>query len=135
MNPLLGSSRVAGGGHRDRPRPPASFRCEVGSATAEFAISLIALVAVLVPLLSGIEYAARQAQAQEVARAAARQLARGDDSATVVTQARSALSGVMLQSWSDAGMTRVRVSAEVRLLMGLQVPVSADAVTITEVNP
>lgn len=135
MTSSKSDSGLGGPGDGARVHPSATRRCDAGSATAEFAVALLALIAAVVPLLSGIEYLVRQAQVQEVARAAARQLSRGDDPSEVVTRARTSLPGVSLRSWPDADLTRVQVTAEVELLMGLRLPLNATATTITEDAP
>lgn len=122
---------VIGGGCEVRTHPRGSR--SAGSATAEFAVALLAVVAAVVPLLSGIELVIRQAQVQEVARSVARQVARGDNLTDVSQRASSVMPTAQVASWRDGPLTRIRITADVRLLMGMNVQVSADATTMTEV--
>lgn len=57
-----------------------------GSATAEFAIALPAVVLVLACCLSGIQTAAHQVKLQDAAAVTARALARGDDGAALAAR-------------------------------------------------
>lgn len=100
--------------------------------TAELAVVSVALVVVLAVLLSGVQWAAHQARAQEAARAASRQLARGDDPATVSARVSAALPGAYLQQSATTGYAHVTVAAPVRLLMGVPVTVRADAHVVIE---
>jgi Flp pilus assembly protein TadG len=56
---------------------------DLGAVTAEFAVTLPAVVLLLAMLLSGAAAGVTQLRLEEGARAGARALARGDDSATV----------------------------------------------------
>lgn len=103
-----------------------------GMVTAELAVATLALVVVLSALLSGVQWASQQSRAQQVASAASRQLARGDDPAQVSARVASALPGAQLQQSSSAGYVQVTVAAPVRLLTGVPVTVSADAHVLLE---
>ena len=100
--------------------------------TAEFAVASLALVVVLAAVLSGVQWAGFQAQAQEAARAASRQLARGDDPAQVAARVSTALPGATMQQSATAGYAHVTVAAPIRLLMGVPVTVQADAHVMIE---
>lgn len=100
--------------------------------TAEFAVTLLALVVVLAALLSGIQWAAHQARAQEAARAAARQLARGDAAAEVSARVQQSLPGADVGFHDDGSSVTVSLAAPLRLAMGVSVTVRADAHTLAE---
>lgn len=70
---------MTGGPNAVRLRPPA----ERGAVTAEFAVTLPAVVLLLAMLLSGAAAGVTQLRLEEGARAGARALARGDDAAAV----------------------------------------------------
>lgn len=109
-----------------------SHRGTAGMVTAEFAVVILAVVVVLAAVLSGVQWAGQVARAQESARAASRQLARGDDPAQVAARVSAALPGASVQQSAAGGYTQVTVIAPVRLLMGIPVTVQADAHVMIE---
>ena len=118
---MRGGGRLCCGLHRDS-----------GMVTAEVAVASLALVIVLAAVLSGVQWAGHQAQVQETARAASRQLARGDDPAQVAARVSEAFPGASLQQTSSAEYTHVTVAAPVELLMGVPVTVQAEAHVLVE---
>lgn len=77
------------------------FRAEAGSVSAEFAIALPVVVAVLALCLSGMQVAGQQLRLQDAAAAAARAAARGQSTAIVARLAP----GATVTSWSDSDLT------------------------------
>jgi TadE-like protein len=85
-----------------------------GSVTAEFAIVLPALTAVLALLLLGAVVGMTQLRLEEAARSAARALARGDSVATAVAgSVQIAGAGVQTGVEFEDGFVRVRTSTTV----------------------
>lgn len=60
------------------------FRAERGSATAEVAVAMPAVVIILAACLSGLQLAGQQIRLQDAAAAASRAVARGDDPSALV---------------------------------------------------
>ncbi|WP_146340465.1 TadE family type IV pilus minor pilin [Nesterenkonia sp. NBAIMH1] len=89
---------------------------ERGSVTAEFALSLPAIVAVLLLVLSLGAYGVQAVALESAAREAARQLARGEPPAAVEAAARDAAGGDIIVSLAAEGpYTRVSLSRHVRI--------------------
>lgn len=101
--------------HRDR-----------GSATAELAVALVALCALLGPLLAGLQIVVTAARAQEVARAVAREVARGDGK-QAGARAVSALPGARTEVIHDGGDVTVTVLVPLEFAFGARVTVSRSA--------
>lgn len=87
------------------------FRADAGSVTAEFAISLPAVVVVLALCLSGVQVAGQQLRLQDAAAAAARASARGDSTAIAARIAP----GASVNRWSDGDLACVTVTARAAL--------------------
>jgi Flp pilus assembly protein TadG len=97
----------------DSPRPTAAVR-ERGSVTAETAIVLPAVVAVLAMLLAGATAGSTQLQLEKAAQTAARQLARGESGADAASAVRRiAGSRAVLASGNAGGWVSVEVSTAV----------------------
>lgn len=99
--------------HRDAgpPSSPASLR---GSVTAEFALSVPAVILLLGVLLSAGSAALCQVRVEEAARAAARTIARGEGPPVIAREVeRVAGPSAKHLIESSAGVVTVTVSAEV----------------------
>jgi Flp pilus assembly protein TadG len=99
-----------------------------GSVTAEFAVTLPAVILVLAFCLSGLQVAGQQLRLQDAASAAARSLARGDSAS--VTAARL-MPGATVSERSDGAVDCVtltaRSSAVVGTLLGITLAASGCA--------
>ena len=85
-----------------------------GSVTAETAIVLPAIVAVLAMLLAGAAAGSTQLQLEKAAQTAARQLARGETSSVAASAVRKiAGSGATMESGNTGGWITVRTTAAV----------------------
>jgi len=85
-----------------------------GSVTAETAIVMPAIVAVLAMLLAGAAAGSTQLQLEKAAQTAARQLARGETAAVAASAVRRiAGSGATLASGNAGGWITVRTTAAV----------------------
>lgn len=103
--------------HEHRPR-------EQGTATAEFAVILPAMVLITAALLGGLTAAGRQLRAIDAAATAARSLARGDERATA--ERLTALGGGRLAGVSDtAGLVCATVRADATVFGATVLPISA----------
>lgn len=87
--------------------PAPSARGERGSVTAEFAIALPAVVAVLAACLGGLSVAGQYLRVQDAAAAAARDAGRGEGAAV----ASRLVPGASTAQWTDGDLVCVRVSA------------------------
>ncbi len=88
--------------------------CDRGSVTAETAIVMPAIVAVLAMLLAGAAAGSTQLQLEKAAQTAARQLARGETAAVAASAVRRiAGSGATLASGNAGGWITVRTTAAV----------------------
>lgn len=90
-----------------------------GSATAEFAVALPAVVFVLALCLSGIAVAGQQLQLQDAAALAARALGRGGDPHALVARL---VPGAAVAPSADGDLACVRVTVPAR---GLPLTLSA----------
>lgn len=109
-----------------------------GSVTAELAMALPALTAILALLLLGAVVGMTQLRLEEAARSAARALARGDSVATAVAgSVQIAGAGVETGVEFESGFVRVRTSASVSgPLSGLiSWPLTASATAKLETVP
>lgn len=70
----------------DRARGRRRVLDDVGSVTAEFAVTIPAVILLLVCCLSGLQVAGQQLRLQDAASAAARSLARGDSAAATAAK-------------------------------------------------
>ncbi|MDJ0334270.1 TadE family type IV pilus minor pilin [Salinibacterium sp. G-O1] len=69
-----------------RARGRRRARDDGGSVTAEFAVTMPAVILLLACCLSGVQVAAQQLRLQDAAASAARSLARGDSAAATVAR-------------------------------------------------
>jgi hypothetical protein len=89
-------------------------RAEHGAATAEVAVALPAVVALLGLLLAGATAAFTQLQLEKAAQAAVRQLGRGEpEGQAAATARRIAGDGAALSAAAAGGWVSVRVTAQV----------------------
>lgn len=98
-----------------------------GQATAELAVAVIGLIAVLAPLLTGVQLVILGARAQEGARAVARELARGDSTAEATARVPLILPGAATSVTRTDGDAVVTVSVPYPLPFGTTVTVSRTA--------
>jgi Flp pilus assembly protein TadG len=122
---------------RRAARPPAGAVPEAsrGAVTAEFAVTLPAVVLLLAMLLSGASAGVTQLRLEEGARAGARALARGDDSATVERIVHTLAGGSASAAVSaDGEWLNVTVTDRVGGPLGSSIPwlLTARASTRTE---
>jgi len=88
-----------------------------GSVTAEFAVALPAVVAVLAVLLSAVAAATAELRCVDAARAGARAAARGETPSVAVAAAKAAApSGATIRLQRDGDSVRVEVRGRVSLL-------------------
>lgn len=137
--PPVGPCATAPG--RPQPQRPGRFafgpgRAESrGAVTAEFAVTLPAVLLLLAMLLSGASAGVTQLRLEEGARAGARALARGDDSATVERIVHTLTGGAATAAVSaDGDWLNVTVSGRVGGPLGSTIPwlLTARASTRTE---
>ena len=113
-------------------QPGRPTRTDRGSATAELAVSMIGLVAALLPLFAGLQLVAWQARAQETARAVARDIARGENSSTALARSRAVFPQATTAIAARGGDAVVNVAVPVRLSFGPTLTVRAMAVAVPE---
>lgn len=99
-----------------------------GAVTVEAAIALASVTAVLVLALAGLMAAAAQVQCLDAAREAARLVARGEGARAAAVAAQVAPSGAQVEVVAGADLVTVRVTAQARLLPGLELRGEAVAV-------
>jgi Flp pilus assembly protein TadG len=88
-----------------------------GSVTAEFAVALPAVVAVLAVVLSAVAAATAELRCVDAARAGARAAARGENTSAAVAAARAAgPAGASVRLQRAGGQVRVEVRGRVSLL-------------------
>jgi hypothetical protein len=105
--------RAGGKACRIRSRGSRS-RADRGAATAEVAVALPAVVALLGLLLAGATAAFTQLQLEKAAQAAVRQLGRGEpEGQAAATARRIAGEGAVLAAGTSGGWVSVRVTAQV----------------------
>jgi len=115
---------------------PGRGRPDGGSATAEIAIALPALMIVLAAVLSAGQVMAAQLRCVAAARAAARLAARGEPSVRSVAEGeRLGPVGSEVVVGATGEVVTVRVSAVVRLPGGVVLPVGAIASADKEPAP
>jgi hypothetical protein len=103
------------------PRGAVAGSC--GAVTAEFAVTLPAVLLLLAMLLAGASAGATQLRLEEAARAGARALARGDDSATVERIVRTLSGGSASAAVSaDGEWLNVTVTDRVGGPLGASIP-------------
>ena len=106
-----------------------------GAVTAEFAVALPAVLALLAMLLAGAAAGMTQLRIEEGARAGARALARGDDPAAVERTVRTLAGGSAAASVSaDGGWFSITVTDRVSGPLGSAIPwtLTARATTRSE---
>ncbi len=81
---------------------------DAGSVTAEFAVTMPAVILVLACCLSGTQVAGQQLRLQDAAAAAARSLARGDSAAATATRLAP---GASVTERSDGDLDCVTLAA------------------------
>jgi hypothetical protein len=112
---------AAGPGRWTGPRGAVAGSC--GAVTAEFAVTLPAVLLLLAMLLAGASAGATQLRLEEAARAGARALARGDDSATVERIVRTLSGGSASAAVSaDGEWLNVTVTDRVGGPLGASIP-------------
>lgn len=89
-------------------------RASAGMVTAEFAITLLAVVPVMLSLLLLTGAAAQQVQVVEAARTGARLLARGESEATAQNQIHSVLPDAQVEVERNARTVVVEVRQRIR---------------------
>ena len=120
-------SANAGTGGRDRragsPCGSPTVQGSCGAVTAEFAVTLPAVLLLLAMLLAGASAGVTQLRLEEGARAGARALARGDDSATVERIVRTLSGGSASAAVSaDGEWLHVTVTDRVGGPLGASIP-------------
>ncbi|MCC3296343.1 TadE family type IV pilus minor pilin [Arthrobacter caoxuetaonis] len=105
--------------------------------TAELAVALPAAVVVLAGLLTGAAAGITQLRLEEAARAAARQVMRGEADAASGTVARLAGSDAVLSLAAEGEWVMVRVESGLKapLLEHLPITLSAQAAALPEEPP
>lgn len=109
-----------------------------GSVTAEFALGLPSLVVIVLLLISLAMHGAAQVALEEAARAAARELARGEPAAQAEQAAQySAGSNVTVSIGSEGEYTTVALSQPVQILglINLQTELTSEAKARAESLP
>lgn len=109
-------------------------RKEHGAVTAELAVSLPAVVLLIAAALTGASAGVTQLRLEEAARAAARELMRGDSGAAETAARRIAGSDADISISAEGEWQRVQVASSVAapLLELLPVRLSADAMAFPE---
>lgn len=105
-------------------RSPADDR---GSVTAEFAVTLPAVVLVLAACLTGMQVVGQQLRLADAAAHAARSLARGESADAAAARAAREVPGATITQRTDADLTCVTASAPAAL--GLTVTASSCALS------
>lgn len=125
-----------------QPSPPGSRRGEGrgrhegaqrGSATAEFALALPAVVLVLLAVLAAAATGAAQVRCADAARVGAREFALGQDEGAARGAASEIAGAEAIVTISVAGRwVRVRVERQVVALWGRSLTVSAESAALRE---
>ncbi|MFI0433392.1 MAG: TadE family type IV pilus minor pilin [Candidatus Nanopelagicales bacterium] len=95
-------------------------------------MAILALTAMLAPLVAGVQVIVTTARAQETARAVARQVARGDDPERAAARGVQALPGATAIVRREGGDAVVTVAVELRLPFRLSAEVARTARTSLE---
>lgn len=102
---------------KEDPAPPATSDSEGGSVTAEFALALPGVVLVLLLVMSLAMHGAARIALEDGARAAARELARGESTSTAEQLARdTAGDDVSVAISAEGQYTRVVLTRPVTIL-------------------
>ncbi len=80
-----------------------------GSAVAEFAVAMPAVLLVLATALGGVQLAGLQLQAQDAAADAARSYARGESAGTVAGRLQRQVPGASVVRWTRGDLVCARV--------------------------
>ncbi|MGV8897551.1 MAG: TadE family type IV pilus minor pilin [Rhodoglobus sp.] len=99
-----------------RARGRRRARDDDGSVTAEFAVTMPAVILLLACCLSGVQGAAEQLRLQDAAASAARSLARGDSAAAVVTRLAP---GATVTERSDGELDCVTLTTRSTAIVGV----------------
>ncbi len=94
---------------------------ERGSVTAEFAVALPAVIAVLALVLAGVQAGILQSRLQDASAATARALARGDSNAAADRLLQRLVPGARLTRRDEGGLVCVRSAVRAEALLGMQV--------------
>jgi Flp pilus assembly protein TadG len=86
-----------------------------GSITAEFAVTMPAVILVLAFCLTGVQVAGQQLRLQDAAAAAARSLARGDSAAATASRLAP---GATVTQYNDGDIECVTLSDQPRVATG-----------------
>ena len=84
---------------------------DAGGVTAEFAVTLPAVVLVLAACLTGMQIASQQLRLADAAAHAARSLARGEAADVAAARAAREVSGASITQWTDADLLCARLTA------------------------
>lgn len=123
-----GAETQGGAGEQSRAEERARAE-ELGSVSTEFAVALPGVVLILGLLLSLGMHGAAQVALEEGARAAARELARGEDPAAAEqTASRVAGDGVSATISRDGAYSQVELTRPVRLLGMVELDLDQSAV-------
>ncbi len=109
-----------------------------GSAAAEFAIALPAVLLVLATMLGGVQLGTLQLRMQDAAADAARALGRGDSAAALATRVSGQSPGAQLSVTRPAGLVCARLVAPVAppaALLGLTASATSCALDETAAVP
>ncbi len=96
---------------RAERRPRRAPGSERGSVTAEFAVTLPAVVLVFAACLTGMQIASQQLRLADAAAHAARSLARGEASDAAAARAALEVPGAYLTSYPNADLLCARLAA------------------------
>lgn len=88
---------------------------ESGTAAAEFAVTLPAVLLVLALCIGGVQASALHVRLQDAAADAARATARGDDPSVVAARVQAAAPGATIDTRREEGLVCTRLSVSARL--------------------
>lgn len=88
-------------------------RRDRGSATAEFAIALPAVLLLLALSLGAVAISGAHVRAQDAAADAARSAARGDPTSTIAARLERQVPGASLHSWREGDLICARIEVPV----------------------
>lgn len=114
----LRSNQKVGVADRQLPPPGQAFSVERGMVTAEFAVVLMAVSAVVVLIAFVASVGMSYIQTQDAARQAARLVARGEPAAVAKQQAKNSLPGAKVAISNSGEVVTVQVSKAVSLPVG-----------------
>lgn len=108
------------------------MRRDAGSTTAEFAVVLPAIVALLALCLGGLQAGAVQLRMQDAVADAARALGRGETAEVAAERAARQLTGVELSSWRDGELVCARLDRSAQIGNGIPIPLSASGCALAD---